>query len=153
MLFEISSESYDKLRIWLLGGLKPPREGHGTRFKKKLRNFHGGANPNPKFQYSSSIRKCLKIGGNFGGLKHPEEGRWTWFQNFEKTKCRTVRPVFVQPAFVQLFSSNPTRLGFGYVRLGLDEMDWTKTGWTKMNWTKSRSTCRTLVRPLAELMN
>ena len=51
-----------------------------------------------------------------------------------------MRSVFVQPAFVQLFSSNPfrsIRLGYVLVRLGLDEMDWTKTGWTKNGSTLS----------------
>ena len=40
---------------------------------------------------------------------------------------------YVRPVFVQSYK----------VRLGLDEIDWTKTGWTKMNWTISRSTGRT----------
>ena len=44
-----------------------------------------------------------------------------------------VRPVFVQPAFVQLFSSNSIRLGQVLVRLDQVSLgqDWTKTGGRK----------------------
>ena len=60
---------------------------------------------------------------------------------YDQYLSETVRPVFVQHVLVQSFSSNPFRtILLDQVRLGLDEMNWTKTGWTKMNWTKSRST-------------
>ena len=49
-----------------------------AQFKKIEEDIqNGGTNPQRKFQYSSSIMKCLKIGGTdstFGGFKAPQEG-------------------------------------------------------------------------------
>ena len=50
-----------------------PEGGRGTRLKKILRSLVqiSGPNPHRKFPHSSSIRKCLKIGGTdstFGRL-------------------------------------------------------------------------------------
>ena len=48
----------------LVGVLSPPRGSGWPNFKiRKSLIQNGGANPQPKFQHPSSIRKCYKIGG------------------------------------------------------------------------------------------
>ena len=55
------------------GGLGGQGEPDFKNSKKAITQ-NGGSNPHLKFQHSSSIIKCLKIGGTesaFGGLKPP----------------------------------------------------------------------------------
>ena len=66
--------------IRLLGEFKAPRGGQVYPILKNWASpiQKGGPNPNPKFQHSSSIRKCLQIGGNyltFGESKDPRGGQ------------------------------------------------------------------------------
>ena len=78
-------------------GFKGPRGFQGAPISKNQKSLiqNGGPNTHPKFQHSSSIRKCLKMGGTdltFRGVKSrpSSRGRGTGFQKFKKASYRTV---------------------------------------------------------------
>ena len=61
---------------------------------------NGDLNLHRKFQQSSSIRMCLKIGetnSTFGGvLGRPRRGEWPNFKKVEKAPYRTVFPTHTE---------------------------------------------------------
>ena len=74
-MFQISSKPAINEEFVFCGGQilsVVPDGGRGIRFQKleKILIQNSGLNPHRKFQHSSSVRKCSKIGGNkptFGG--------------------------------------------------------------------------------------
>ena len=52
---------------------------------RKILIQNDGLNPQPKFQNSSWIRKCLKIGDFWGGFRPPHRGWGVQFQKIEKS--------------------------------------------------------------------
>ena len=71
------------------GGLRSPQGVQGNPISKIPKSLiqNGSPNPHPKFQHSSSIRKCLKIGGKIrllGGFKGPR---------FQKIEIASLLPV------------------------------------------------------------
>ena len=69
-----------------------PKGGRVARFQKNLKILiqNGGFNPQPKFQHSSWIRKCLKIGVFWEGFRPLKGWRGARFQKFEKAVYKTV---------------------------------------------------------------
>ena len=80
------------------GGLRAPGGFRGPRFQKfkKPRIQNDGPNTHPKFQHSSSITKCLKIGGKIrllgGGLRAPGGFTGPRFQKIEKPRIQNGGP-------------------------------------------------------------
>ena len=90
VMFQISSKSGSKWRILLLGGQNffwGSQGGQSGLISKNLKILiqNGGLNPQPKFQHSSWIRKCLEIRDFWGGFRPPHRGWVVQFQNFEKS--------------------------------------------------------------------
>ena len=77
------------------GGAKLYLESHGGQSGSisKIRKIliqNGGLNPQPKFQHSSWIRKCLKIGVFWGDFRPLKGARGARFKMFEKDMYKTV---------------------------------------------------------------
>ena len=86
VMFQISSKSGSKWRILLLGGQNSfwgSQGGQSGPISKNLKILiqNGGFNPQPNFQHSSWIRKCLKIGDFWAGFRPPHRG---WGVQFKK---------------------------------------------------------------------
>ena len=88
VMFQISSKSGNKWRILRLGGGQNSFWGSQggqngpISENRKILMQNGGLNPQPKFQHSSWIRKCLKIGDFWGGFRPLKGGRGARFQKF-----------------------------------------------------------------------
>ena len=80
-----------------VGGLRAPGGFRGPRFQKfkKPRIQNNGPNTHPKFQHSSSIKKCWNIGGKIcfrGGLRAPAGFRGPRFKKFKKPHIQNDGP-------------------------------------------------------------
>ena len=89
VMLQISSKSGNKWRISHLGGKILSGGSHGGQSSQISKNRKiliqiGGLNPQPQFQLSSWIRKCLKIGVFWGGFRPPMEGWGADFKNLKK---------------------------------------------------------------------
>ena len=62
----------------------------GPDLKKSENPYTGGLKPQPKFQHSCSIKKCLKIEGFLGVFRPPREGGGPNIKKLKKTPYRTV---------------------------------------------------------------
>ena len=78
---------FNKWRNWLLGGpnsfggpLGQQKDPISKNRKSLIQN--GGPNTHPKFQHSSSIRKCSKIGGTAGIRRRRTRTRNTSYTTF-----------------------------------------------------------------------
>ena len=92
MALQISLKSHNEWKFLLLGS----RGGRVPRFPKIRKSpiQNGGPIAQRKLQYSSSSRKCLKIGGtDFGGFNLE---RGNIFQKFVKVLHRTVVPTHTE---------------------------------------------------------
>ena len=72
---------------------------------RKILIQNGGLNPQPKFQHSSWIRKCLKIRDFWGGFRPPHWGWGVQFQKFEKSLIQNgglnLQPKFQHPSSIR----------------------------------------------------
>ena len=110
VMFQISSKSGNKWRILLLGGQNSFWGSQGGQSgpiskNRKLLIQNDGFNPQPKFQHSSWIRKCLKIGDFWGGFRPPHRGWGVQFQKFEKSLIQNsslnLQPKFQHPRSIR----------------------------------------------------
>ena len=105
VMFQISSKSGSKWRILLyffFGGGQhsfwKSQGGQSGPISKNLKILiqNGGFNSQPKFQHSSWIRKCSKIGDFWVGSRPPHKGWTVQFKKNEKAPYRMVARTYTQ---------------------------------------------------------
>ena len=84
------NEEFYSLVVKFFLGVPRGAEWPDLKKKRKILIHNGGLNPHPKFQHSSSIKKCLKIRDSWEGVRSPKGGREPNFNNLKKDPYRTV---------------------------------------------------------------